>query len=281
MNRILDIAAIVLVAFFLIALGIVSTLGMLDPAKASAGYGMPVTDAAGALFYRVFASRNLVLVATGAIFLLLRLARLTGEPEYERRALGVLRVLAPIVGRHPHGFGHVLQAIDFYLAPVREVAIAGDSADLAQVVRGAYRPHVVFTRFVAPAVPAGAWRRYYELWPFALQPPDARIYELVDEFAGEPCPTMEATTFGKVGDELNAILGGGRMVLAGVSTDCCVLSTALAAADDGVEVQVVADACAGIDDESHAKALDVMRLYSPLEPFFTKEWRPSEVELVP
>ena len=129
---------------------------------------------------------------------------------------------------------------------------------------GAYRPHVVFTRFVAPAVPAGAWRRYYGLWPFALQPPDARIYELVDEFAGEPFPTVDATTFGKVGDELNAILGGGRMVLAGVSTDCCVLSTALAAADDGVEVQVVADACAGIDDESHAKALDIMRLYSPL-----------------
>ena len=128
----------------------------------------------------------------------------------------------------------------------------------------AYRPHVVFTRFVAPAVPAGAWRRYYELWPFALQPPDARIYELVDEFAGEAFPTVEATTFGKVGDELNAILGGGRMVLAGVSTDCCVLSTALAAADDGVPVQVVADACAGVDDESHAKTLDILRLYGPL-----------------
>ena len=70
---------------------------------------------------------------------------------------------------------------------------------------GAYRPRVVFTRFVAPAVPAGAWRRYYEVWPFALQPPDARIYELVDEFAGEPFPTVEATTFGKVGDELDAI----------------------------------------------------------------------------
>jgi hypothetical protein len=73
MNRTLDIAAIVLVAFFLIALGVVSTLGMLDPAKASAGYGMPVSDAPGALFYRVFTSRNLVLVAAGAIFLLLRL----------------------------------------------------------------------------------------------------------------------------------------------------------------------------------------------------------------
>jgi nicotinamidase-related amidase len=128
----------------------------------------------------------------------------------------------------------------------------------------AHRPRVVFTRFVAPGVPTGAWRRYYELWPFALQPPDARIYELVDEFAGEPGPTVDATTFGKVGDQLSAMMGGGRLVLAGVSTDCCVLSTALAAADDGVEVQVVADACAGVSDESHAKTLDILRLYSPL-----------------
>ena len=128
----------------------------------------------------------------------------------------------------------------------------------------AYRPRVIFTRFVAPAVPTGAWRRYYELWPFALQPPDARIYELVDEFAHEPAPTVDATTFGKVGDELYEIVGGGRLVLAGVSTDCCVLSTALAAADDGVLVQVVADACAGVNDESHAKTLDILRLYSPL-----------------
>jgi nicotinamidase-related amidase len=133
-----------------------------------------------------------------------------------------------------------------------------------QQLVGAYRPRVVFTRFVAPAVPTGAWRRYYDLWPFALQPPDARIYELVDEFAHEPVPTVDATTFGKVGDELYEILGGGRLVLAGVSTDCCVLSTALAAADDGVLVQVVADACAGVNDESHAKTLDILRLYSPL-----------------
>lgn len=42
------------------------------------------------------------------------------------------------------------------------------------------------------------------------------------------------------------------------------LSTALAAADAGVEVLVVADACAGADDESHAKALHVLDLYRPL-----------------
>jgi len=77
-------------------------------------------------------------------------------------------------------------------------------------------------------------------------------------------PTLDATTFGKWGPELAARAGGGPLVLAGVSTDCCVLSTALAAADAGATVRVVADACAGIDDESHAKALHVMSLYAPL-----------------
>ena len=49
-----------------------------------------------------------------------------------------------------------------------------------------------------------------------------------------------------------------------MSTDCCVLSTALAAADAGVPVRVVADACAGVTDESHRQALDILRLYAPL-----------------
>ena len=129
----------------------------------------------------------------------------------------------------------------------------------------AFRPRVTFTRFVAPAVPAGAWRRYYDQWPFALQPPDASIYQLVDSFAGDPGRTLDATTFSKWGPELAARVGGnGRLVLAGVSTDCCVLSTAVAAADAGVEVQVVADACAGVSDTSHAQALDILRLYGPL-----------------
>ena len=144
----------------------------------------------------------------------------------------------------------------------------------------AFAPRVIFTRFIAPQKPAGAWRQYYEQWPFALQPPDARIYQLVDELAGEQGPTLDATTFGKWNGRLSAVVAGGRLMLAGVSTDCCVLSTALAAADDGISVQVVADACAGLTDESHAKALYILRLYSPLEPFFTKEWRPSEIELV-
>jgi nicotinamidase-related amidase len=141
-------------------------------------------------------------------------------------------------------------------------------AEIVEPVRRlaeAFAPRVVFTRFVAPAVPYGAWRRYYDQWPFALQPPDAPIYELAVPFAaGLAGPTLDATTFSKWGPELAARAAGGPLVLAGVSTDCCVLSTALAAADEGVPVRVVADACAGVDDESHAQALHIMGLYAPL-----------------
>lgn len=129
----------------------------------------------------------------------------------------------------------------------------------------AFGHRVTFTRFLAPDKPAGAWRAYYEQWPFALQPPDAQLWELTEEFASRAPHVLDATTFGKWTPELAARVGAeGRLVLAGVSTDCCVLSTALAAADAGVEVLVAADACAGADDDSHAKALQVMDLYRPL-----------------
>jgi nicotinamidase-related amidase len=140
-------------------------------------------------------------------------------------------------------------------------------AEIVEPVRRlaeAFGPNVVFTRFVAPAEPRGAWQRYYEQWPFALQPPDARIYELADPIAAMAGPTLDATTFSKWGPDLAARAAPGPLFLAGVSTDCCVLSTAVAAADAGIGVRVVADACAGADDESHADALNIMRLYSPL-----------------
>ena len=124
-----------------------------------------------------------------------------------------------------------------------------------------FSPDVVFTRFVAPQRPTGAWVGYYEEFPFALQPPDADDYQLVDEFKG--APTLDKTTFGAWGPEL-AAKADGRLVLAGVSTDCCVLSTAVAAADAGVPVRVVGDACAGVSAESHRATLDVLALYGPL-----------------
>jgi len=147
--------------------------------------------------------------------------------------------------------GWAVPRFDEVVGPVRELVRA-------------FEPRVVFTRFVAPDLPHGAWETYYETWPFALQAPDSYAYQLIDDL-GEGRPTLDATTFGKWGQDLAGRVGpDGHLVLAGVSTDCCVLSTALAAVDAGVHVRVVADACAGVDDASHRKALDVMNLYAPM-----------------
>lgn len=124
-----------------------------------------------------------------------------------------------------------------------------------------FSPHVAFTRFVAPEQPTGAWVPYYEEFPFALQSPDSDDYQLVDEFKG--APTVDKTTFSAWGPKL-AAQADGQLVLGGVATDCCVISTALAAVDAGVHVQVVEEACAGSTDDNHRKAIDIMRLYAPM-----------------
>ncbi|WP_426625052.1 cysteine hydrolase family protein [Leifsonia sp. McL0607] len=123
----------------------------------------------------------------------------------------------------------------------------------------------VFTRFIAPARPEGAWIRYYEQWPFALVPADDPLYDQVLAFRDTGHPVVTLPTFGKWGPQLRQAIGDAdELVLTGVATDCCVLSTALAAADAGLRVLVVADACAGITDADHQRALDAMALYAPL-----------------
>ena len=72
MKRWLDLAAPVMTSLLLMLFVFVSTRGLLDPPQASARFGTAVSDAAGTLFYRVYLSRNLVIVACGAIFLLTR-----------------------------------------------------------------------------------------------------------------------------------------------------------------------------------------------------------------
>ena len=126
----------------------------------------------------------------------------------------------------------------------------------------AFGDKVVWTRFVAPAEPLGAWKEYFEEYDFALQPPDAPCYRLVEETGDRP--VIDAPTFGKWGPHLIEVVGDGPITVAGVATDCCVLSTVLPAADAGVGVRLVADACAGSSDEDHDAALHLMNRYSPL-----------------
>jgi uncharacterized protein YyaL (SSP411 family) len=89
---------------------------------------------------------------SSASYGLLRLAALTGERDYEDRAVGGMRLFAPAAKRHPDAFGHLLQAIDFHLSSTREVALVAPANgaraahpldELARVVHSTHRPHIV------------------------------------------------------------------------------------------------------------------------------------------
>lgn len=129
----------------------------------------------------------------------------------------------------------------------------------------AFGDRVLVTRWMPTADRTTSWGAYFDAWPFADQPPSDPLFALVpDAEALSPHSSIDLPTFGKWGPELERIIGrGGRVVLAGVSTDCCVISTALAAADAGAHVTIAADACAGSTAENHAAALRVMSLYPP------------------
>jgi hypothetical protein len=75
---------------------------------------------------------------------LLRLAALSGEARYREAAEGVFALFAGPAIEHPDAFAHLLRALDFALARVKEVALVGDDlTDFAAAVRAKYRPHQV------------------------------------------------------------------------------------------------------------------------------------------
>lgn len=108
---------------------------------------------------------------------------------------------------------------------------------------------------------------YFKDWPQFLVAPDDPMYDFTADTAelAKGHAVVSRDTFGKWGSELSeAIKGAKKITVCGVATDCCVLTTVLAAADSGVAVRVAADACAGSSPENHQMALNTMALFTPL-----------------
>ena len=77
-------------------------------------------------------------------YVLLRLARLWGDAELERRAVGVFRFVAPHIARAPSAFGHALCAIDLHFAAPHEIAVIGEpQADVARRELAGFDPNAV------------------------------------------------------------------------------------------------------------------------------------------
>jgi uncharacterized protein len=64
-----------------------------------------------------------------AVFNLLKLALLSGNRTYRDKAEANLERMTAPLGRYPGGFGYLLGAADFYLGPVREIAVVGKTED--------------------------------------------------------------------------------------------------------------------------------------------------------
>ena len=128
-----------------------------------------------------------------------------------------------------------------------------------------YEGRTILTRWVPPAPGdrAGSWAAYMAAWPFADRPADDPYFDLVPELVGVDAIVVDAPTFGKW-DAIRQLVGEApNLVVVGVSTDFCVISTVLPAADAGATVTAVAAGCAGSSEENHAAALRVMGLYPP------------------
>ena len=87
-------------------------------------------------------------------FVLLRLARIWGDDELEREAVGALRLVRDLLARAPTAFGWALCALDLRLSPPRELAIVGGpESEVASAALGGFDPNAVVAFGPADDVP--------------------------------------------------------------------------------------------------------------------------------
>jgi hypothetical protein len=87
-------------------------------------------------------------------FVLLRVARIWGDDELERQAVGALRLVRDLLTRAPTAFGWALCALDLHLSPRRELAVVGDRAsDVARAALRGFDPNDVVAFGPADDVP--------------------------------------------------------------------------------------------------------------------------------
>jgi len=94
---------------------------------------------------------------------LLRLARLYGDDELDRRAVGVFRLVHGAVTRAPSAFGHALTALELHFSPPRELAIVGPvNAPVARAALAPFQPNTVVAVGPSDEVPLLAGKTFVD-----------------------------------------------------------------------------------------------------------------------
>jgi uncharacterized protein YyaL (SSP411 family) len=96
-------------------------------------------------------------------YVLLRLGRIFGDDEMERRAVSVFRLAARMLPQAPSAFGHLLCALDLHFSSPRELAVVGPpDSDVASAALAPYDPNAVVAFGPADDVPLLVGKGYVD-----------------------------------------------------------------------------------------------------------------------
>lgn len=123
-----------------------------------------------------------------------------------------------------------------------------------------------FSRFIPPhesEYAVGAWQRYYRRWDrVTLARMDPALVEIIEELRPWAQRLVDKTGYSALGNpEFRRIVGTGPdhcLILSGVETDVCVLSTVMEAMDLGLRVVLAVDAVGSSSAECHDSALRIL-----------------------
>ncbi len=115
-----------------------------------------------------------------------RLAALVGDDRYRERAEAVVALLGDVVAGHPAAVCHLLHAVEMGAAPIVEVAVMGDRADLVTAVQRRWLPYAVLAWGEPYPSPLFADRREglaYVCRDYACSAPTGDVTELLTQLS--------------------------------------------------------------------------------------------------
>lgn len=144
--------------------------------------------------------------------------------------------------------------------------VAKRTLSVIDAMKNAGNENIVFTRFLASDHPDGVWRDYNRKyadinnndWANEMLPQFAEVLKKY------PLYTKSVYSSLAIPEVLTAAQNAGRVVVAGVVAECCVLSTVLALIDAGIYTVYLTDGVSGLDREKEAATELILSGLSPL-----------------
>ena len=126
---------------------------------------------------------------------------------------------------------------------------------------------VIFTRFIAGDEPEGTWKDYNRENAEINNDPYAN--GMMDVFSEElkkyPLYTKSVYSSLAIPEVKEAAKNAGKVLVAGVVTECCVLSTVMSLIDEGAYVLYLKDCAAGLDKDMEQAVEKVLKGLEPLQ----------------